>query len=224
MRPLSKKLLNFHVEVERMAKYMTDANRARLRITPEQHAQFTGLMDRWSKAYFAYINPETHTPPVVLAINRVYDEFIVVVRAIRRQLKNDPNLHLTGDDYLEMGIHMDKPTRTRSVIPDFAPVITQIKINHLANEFEVRRPTSEDIEHLALPKGYKVSRKLAIVDPGSPPPLTNAYKTIDSVGHGRFTLNFSPADEGRVGYIICAYANRREESGPPSSPLKFYIN
>ena len=206
-----------------MSAYLTAQNRARLGINDAQHQQFLALLSEWNSAYTAYTNPQAHDDAAVLAMRRSYTSMDALVRGLRLQIKHNRALTLTSEDYQSLGIHRDKQTRTRATAPEHAPIIALLGTTHLENEFQVQQPDSEHFHHLALPPGPKLARKLAVTAPGSPAPTPQDYRPIDASGKSKFKLIFAPADEGNIGYLICAYFNRRGEHGPQSPPLRFYI-
>lgn len=223
MRPLSKKLLDFNTQLTSMSNYLTDANRTRLGVSSEQYATFTAIMDEWSPAFKAYSSPLTQTPAVLGEIHKLHKEALAFVRMLRRQIKHNGTITLTGDDYQSLYIHQDKKTATRINPPDYAPDIVLLDSHHLTNTFEAKRPGSENVGHLALPKHMKLARRLAITESASPAPPLEAYQPINNIGRSRFILTFSEADHNKTGWLICAYYNPRGEHGPESSPLSFSI-
>lgn len=223
MARLSQRFLDFHVEIESFIGYLTIDNQARLGVSDAQYQRLLALLQQWSPVYQNYIKPETRTAPVNASIQSIYKEFSAEIRGLQQQIKKDRSITLTAEDYEKLYIHKDKSTITRPNRPDKAPELVLLNTAHLENEFEAHLPNSEDIRHLALPAGWKLSRKIAVVGPTDPPPLAQDYRPIDSVGRGKFKLTFAPADEGKIGYIICTYFNRRGEYGPESPPLRFHI-
>ncbi len=51
--------------------------------------------------------------------------------ALRQQLKNNANITLTAEDYVTIGIHIDKTTRTPSPLPTIAPINILLDTRHL---------------------------------------------------------------------------------------------
>lgn len=155
-------------------------------------------------------------------MSEIYQELGHFVRGLQQQLKNSAAITLTPDDHQNLYIHIDKQTRTRINPPDFAPVLTLIRTEHLICEFQAVVPYSDEVDHIALPKHMKLGRKIAVVPAGTPPTEAN-YHTIDSVGRSKFRITFAPAEADMDGYLICAYYNPRGENGPESKPLQFRI-
>lgn len=219
---VSQVYLDFDAQLTSMTTYLTSENQTRLGIPTEQFAEYTTLTTAWDTALAAYTDPATHTPAAVLAIRESYNDTHEFVIALRQQIKNNASIELLPADYTSLYINVDKTTRTRINPPDYAPVITLIESTHLICQFDVTVPTSEEVNHVALPMHMSIGRRLAVVANGTEP--TDAdYKSIDNVGRSKFRISFVSAEEGMDGYLICSYFNPRGEHGPESVPLKFRI-
>lgn len=219
---ISQTYLDFDAQLETMEAYLTEANRTRLGVSDAQNTEFTTLKATWDSALSDYKDPATHTPTAVMAMGESYSETAEFIFALRQQIKNNASITLTPDDYANLYIHVDKTTRSRINPPDYAPSVTLIESTHLVCKFDVTVPTSEEVNHLALPAHMNIARLLAVMPDGTDP-TENDYEPIDNVGRSKFSLSFMPAEEGMQGYLICSYFNPRGEHGPQSSPLKFRI-
>ena len=107
-------------------------------------------------------------------------------------------------------------------VVDYPPSLTEIENTHGFIRIDATVPTSEEINHVALPPDMRIGRKLATVPFGQEPTAAD-YHIIDSVGRSKFTISFTPAEVGMDGYLVCYYFNHRGDHGPDSAPLKFRI-
>ncbi len=85
-------------------------------------------------------------------------------------------------------------------------------------------PTPERENHLGLPPDVsQIGRKIVILPRGEAEPKASDYKTINSVGTRRFTMQWQPEQSGQHCYLITWFMNYRGETGPESLPLMMPI-
>lgn len=87
-----------------------------------------------------------------------YDAATEEVHALQQQIKNDPKVDLSGDDYTALHIHQDKTTRTPTPAETVAPSINEIETKHLENRFRASYPSGVGEAHMRLPYFAKANR------------------------------------------------------------------
>ena len=219
---LSQKYLDFDAEAKAAMQYLPDTF-ARLGISQEQYDRLVAELTAWTAALSLYIDPQTHTPAAIENMRMQYDTFYHSILAMRQQLKNDSDITLTADDYTALGIHIDKTTRTRSRVPDVAPISVLLETNHLVNEIVTSQPVQGEERHRAMPDDVqRIGRAIAYAAEGVTP-TRDQYHAIDSVGVTSYRIVSLPSEVGMICWLITWYINPRGETGPESEPLSFRV-
>ena len=118
---IAKRYLEFDAEAKEFMNHLSGAY-SRLAVSQRQYERMSGELAEWTAALALYIDPNTHTPAAVQNARAQYNLFHRSILALRRQLKNSQDIDLTADDYAALGVHKDKTTRTRPLVPNIAPV------------------------------------------------------------------------------------------------------
>jgi hypothetical protein len=235
---LSQKLSDFNTEVTNSVPFLvTPANVTRLKIDPQTVTDAGNFKTDWDSKYGFYINPSTHTDQSVIDINTAYHNFHPFMEGVKKMLKHNMTITLTGTDYSNLHIHIDQPHRTHIPRPAFAPANQLIKSTHLVARIFTSnpQPSFENETHLPVDV-VKVGRKVAVMFPfitppgpiggggvATPMPSPEQYHSIEAIGSTTFDLVFEPEQEGATAYLITWYLNARGEAGPPSAPYAFKI-
>ena len=196
----------------------------RLGVSGQQVAELKREAKTWSAIYAEYTNPNTRTRAVIMQIEEDYTRINTLVHTVQQQVKNNAKVTLTGDDHTAMGIHLDKPTRTRVPVQTVAPMVENFEMHHLQNRFRTSYPDSAGDFHRRLPAYNQLLHKVAY-SATADEPADAAYDHISVSGRSSFTV-ISPPDTavGTYGYVKCCYVNSRGETGPDSAPLQFMVN
>ena len=220
----SKAYATFNSELEHIISYST-ANQKRLQITDAVLQILKDDWTLWQSHYEPYLDPGRRTPLVSQSVKTAYHDIDAYLRRFKQSVKMNVNITLTDSDYGNLYIHKDKTARRHHKAPEYAPVINLLSSEHLLNEFELldSRPGAEHRRHFPIDVVY-AGRKLALVSADAPPPADTDYRTLTQTSRVIFNLHFSPADEGKKGYLITWYVNERGEVGPQSKPVSFYVN
>src|ERR1035437_266340 len=186
------------------------ANMLRLRVLVSQTDALAIDLTDWDTKFGVYSHIATQTHGSIGDINTKYDYLHHETNLIRQQIKNDPNVILTGTDRTVLDIPED-PTPRGHVLPSVTgPVNTQLRATHLQSEIFTSNPVAGHETEKALPEGVvKIGRKLAVVKMGDLLPAANLYNGLPSVGSTVFHLLFREEQTNMQAYIITWYINNR---------------
>src|SRR6185295_7173047 len=96
---LSNVILVFNVFLPQFVNYIV-ANASHLNIPPAQVTILQGHLTAWGIKFTAYITPATHNTASINDINTLYSTISAYTDNTKQQIKNDQNVTLNGDDYL----------------------------------------------------------------------------------------------------------------------------
>ena len=219
---ISKIFLRFNAELADVFTY-AKAHQKSLQISDSTIKALTNDLTIWSSSFDLYQNDSTRTIAITRQVRTNYEDISSYLHRFQRNLKESPRVHLTDADYIGLHIHKNKPRRGHIPKPAIAPQIGLLATSHLHNEFEITDPNRPDQNHHAFPDDIAgAGRKLAIVAADATPTKAD-YSTLSNTGRTMFTINFTPHQEGKRGYLVAWYVNSRGEMGPESKSLSFLI-
>ncbi|MEI6816305.1 MAG: hypothetical protein WCL14_06815 [Bacteroidota bacterium] len=219
---LSQKLSDFDAEMNNSVPYIESTGTAgRLQISGTKVTSLHDKRELWDPLYDSYKDPLTHAESVK-DINDLYDKFHAEIEDLKKQLKSNTDIVLTGTDYSKIHIHVDLDHRHHVEKSTIAPANTCTKITHLVNRFFTFNPTSgqEAVKH--LPKDVKkIGRKVVYTNHGEPVPARDKFLLIDAIGTSSYDIVHATENAHKKGYLITWYLNNRGEAGPESDPFPF---
>jgi hypothetical protein len=222
---LSQIYLDFNVEQKSILDYISvPENKDRLKIDDTQVTKAQGYNTEWVEKLTKYSNVDTHTPPAVKDMQVIYDTYHGFTQGLKRQIKNNQAITLTGDDYRNLYIHEDLDPRSH--IP--RPVITpdnsiQLQTHQRAQIFTFN-PNPPFQKEVALPADVKkIGRKIAFGKMDDPCPDAGLFHTIESIGSTVYDIIFAEENVGQKAWLKTCYMNARGEEGPWSMPLPITI-
>ena len=219
---LSQKLADFDAEMNDSVPYIeTTGTAARLQISSTKVTSIHDKRVLWNPLYLSYKDPLTHAESVK-DINDLYDVFHKEIEGLKKQLKANSEITLTGTDYKKIHIHIDLDHRHHVAKPTIAPESTCTKITHLVNRFFTFNATSgqETVKH--LPEDVKkIGRKVAYTNHGDPIPSRDKFSLLDAIGTSSYDIVHAIENAHKKGYLITWYLNNRGEAGPESDPYPF---
>jgi len=223
---ISARYTEFNNALSTMNTYLAAGDNAtRLMVLPAQVTALADALAAWTPVFNTYMDPNTRTRAAILAVRQRYETDVELVRGVQQQLKNNANITLTGDDRLALGVHLDKPTRTRVPVQTVAPLVEPYEIKHMETKFRTSYPDSAGDFHRRMPAYNSLLIKTAFVASDAPAPADADYDHITMSGRDRFTITPPPnTPVGAHGYVKCCYVNSRGEMGPDSAPLMFLVN
>jgi hypothetical protein len=234
---ISQRYSDFNTEVTSSVPYLVlPANVTRLQLPSQTVTDIGTNFTNWGNKWTPYIDPAQHTDISVININNAYHSFHPLIEGVKKMLKSNTAITLTGDDYGSIHIHQDLDHRAHVPRPTVAPANQVIKTSHLVTKIFTNNPQEGFENQTKLPVDVKkVGRKIAVVPPfvtpippggggaAFPVPLPEQYMTLEPIGSTIYDLVFQPEQEGAMAYIITYYINPRGEAGPPSAPFAFRI-
>lgn len=223
---LSKVYEDFDKETGSISAYLdTPATVARLKVEAEQVTLLqTGRAD-WKSNYAKYVDPLTHTPPVVMDTKTSYKEFRKFINALKKGIKNNPTVELTGDDYSALYIHKDAERRKAVPRPTIYPANTLVKQAYCSATIFTSNPNPPFEKETSLPKDVtKIGRKVAFTKKDEAAPDIKSYVTLEAIGATIWEWNYEADKIGLIGWVITYYLNNRGEAGPDSRPLSFTLS
>ncbi|MBE8189286.1 MAG: hypothetical protein HAW58_00065 [Candidatus Thioglobus sp.] len=224
---LSNQYNGFNALLSSIEAYLLDTpNSIRLKVADTQLAEITAEKVTWDANYLKYLDPATHNRAVILETERLYKITYATISGLQQQVKNNAEVELIGDDYTQLGIHLDKTTRTPTPVETVAPNIVMVKASRLSNEFYTTYPDPEGNAHRRLPHRNNLLIKVAhVASSAEPPPAENDYDEVYQSGRSTFTL-VAPIDTplGTIGYVKACYSTFTGKMGPSSEAFQFVIN
>jgi len=197
---------------------------ARLGISTTRVASITAHKLTFVDCYGLYIDPATHTPPVVASMNAIYDIFHPEMLALKQQLNADMDITLTMEDYASLFIHQDVDKRSKVPAPKFAPLNQIIKQNRLVTTVFTSNPIApHETEKFKPVDVALIGRKMIIVEADEAIPAQEKFLPLDPIGAVIFDIVFKLEDIGKIAYLITWYQSPTGESGPISEPLQIKI-
>ncbi len=87
------------------------------------------------------------------------------------------------------------------------------------------RATGAGIDYRGMPHGAtRLMREIAVTESVAAPPTDADFRAIDTVGRAEHNVMWPPDSQNKFGWLRTRWANRREESGPPSEVVQVAIN
>ena len=222
---LNQKYSDLHAETDTSVPYLNvPGTSIRLAIPDSRMLSINQDKDRFDKAYGIYANVLTHTEQSLIDVEAQYVIFHPEIEGLKKQLKSNMDITLTGDDYTGIHIHQDEAHRHKVPAPAFAPGNQVIKQTHLISRIFTNNPNTPHQKETHKPIDVaKVGRTIAKVKIGDPEPAADKYDPLANIGAVQYDLVFNAEDEGLEAYLITWYISPTGEVGPPSKPLKFII-
>ena len=168
-----------------------------------------------------YKAAETHTAAVI-DMKAIYAILHPEMENLKKQLKANTDIVLTGTDYTKIHIHEDADARVHVPKPTITPGNSTSNTSHCANKFFAFNPTEGEEAKKALPVDVKkIGRKVYYANHGDPLPALDKYTLLDAIGTSTFTIVCTAEQAHKQGYLITWYINNRGEAGPESDPFPF---
>src|SRR5207249_3215550 len=122
------------------------------------------------------------TTVIVRDVQRLYKDFYRALKDIKKQIKHNKSVALTGNDYTKLHIHVDQARRAHIPRPEFAPANTVIKTSRLVVKIFTGNPQPSFENETSLPADVaKIGRKLAVVTTTTPPDAAQ-YHALENIG------------------------------------------
>ena len=218
---VSKRYTDFQSETGYLLQYLS-FHFERIGVSIEQVLSVLDWHDRYSVAYRKYADPLKHTSAIVAEMATLHKEGVELISGLRHQIKNDKQITLTAEDYVRLGIHIDKTGRTKPPLLTTAPLIVSAEIKPRSNKFQsVNYDETGKIRHY-LPRRTQLIIKVAYSADGKPEAKDYDVAMVSS--KAIFTIITPPEiPKSMKGFVKAAYRNSTGES-PYSKPLEFAIN
>ena len=188
------------------------ANIIRFGITPSLSSDLTTNQTAFNTNFGLYVDPTTHSTPVVNDMNVSYMDCYRITEGIRRQIKANTTVVLTGLERLILAIPTPPPPRRHVATPDIEPVVVCVFKTELMLRFIAFDPTNPF--RRAKPKDVSaIGIKTVIVNAGAPTPGIKDYIIQNPENLTEFEMLFTSDQVGKTLYIICYYLNGRNEPG-----------
>ena len=220
---LSQVFSDFNTEVNESVSYI-DANKVRLKVDPAQATEELTFLTDWNLKYPLYTGALTHNASTVKDIQDLYHLFHPSLSGLKKQMKNNKAVTLTGTDFGKMHIHQDAATRAHIPRPAFAPTNTLLKNTHLVNQIFTSNPNPPHEKETNLPVDVdKIGRSICYTKVGDPAPAPELYHHIESIGATVYDIVSNALNVGMVANMITFYINSTGEEGPASAPISFIV-
>ena len=222
---LSVKLIRYNAWLIVAIPYLLQpANITKFRLTVDQVNALTSYLAQWGTIYGLYADALTHTPGSITNIDNLYDILHPYMEGVKKQIQNDPNVILSGDD--RTILHIPVPASHRVHVPgtSYSPAVAVLRLLHLIARLFVFNPNVGHETEIHKPTDVaKIGRKTAVVKAGDLPPTIDKYIHLDDIGTTEFNLEFTPDQVGMICYIICWYISPTGEPGPVCLAYSFPI-
>ena len=97
------------------------ANVIRFGITPDQNTALTNAKADFDSKFTLYVDPAKHSTPVVNDMNVSYLAAFKITEGVRKQIKGNTSVVLTGTERLTLGIPLPTPQRRHVEVPGISP-------------------------------------------------------------------------------------------------------
>ena len=168
---LDQKLSDLHADSQVSVSYLhSEGVSLRLNVSDTLLESIDGHKTANDTKYDIYKNPLTHTAQSIIDAHQTYDVFHTEMEALKKQLKSNMDIELTGADIIALYIHQDETPRHKVPAPKFSPKNIVTKQTHLVTRIFTINPTDGHQTEKHKPSGVaKVGRKLAKVVASSEP-------------------------------------------------------
>lgn len=200
-------------------------NAARLLITDGLYTQLVADLAKWEAQYLVYNDVANRSRSVVANTKTMYDDLFSKYNHLKRSLKNNLEIELLDDDYVNLSLHRNKPRGTVPA-PTEVPVITQLKDEHLLSYFQISYRQLPDFNHRNWPDGVNAANIEYFMqeDASKVPPTSSQFSLLKTTSQCTFSLEFNSDDEGKRVFLKVAYLNPKKEAGPFSEVISFVIS
>lgn len=188
------------------------ANRIRFGVTPDQATNLTSALAIFTACFGLYVDPNSYSTPIVNDMNVAYFNCFQLTEAIRKQIKNNLLITLSGIERLILSIPVPVPRRNNVSVPDIQPVGVCILKASLLMRFICFDPTNP-FRRAKPPGAFSIGYKTVIVPTGSPAPNIKDYIAQNPEKNTEFEVLFTSPQVGETLYIICYYISNRGEVG-----------
>ena len=220
---LSVKIMLYNFFIRAFVPFvLIPANKLRFGITPDQETSLNNHLLKFTTNFDLYTDPAKHSEPVINDTNVAYQNAMTVVEGVRKQIKSNSTVELSGLDLVILNIPVSTPRRNHVNVPDKEPVVVCVMKSPLLMRFIAFDPTNPfkrakpaDVEAIGI--------KTAIVPTGSLPPNIKDYVIQTPENNTEFEILFNSAQVGQTFYIICYYLNNRNEAGKDGLPFSITI-
>lgn len=198
----------------RKADGTPSANAIRLGISAAEVTRLFALLTAFLLAYARYTNPDTHGQAAVHAMKVADKNAFAVILPLRQKLKYSGLLK--PRDYLALGIHENKTSRTHAAVPNTVPDFMLIAWHPLLLIFALHNGT----HRTALPRRHKIAIEIAIVEAGVIPTESD-YRFHNPSSRSRFKFIFDAHQIGMHIYVRIAFENNagRGQLSPPKQAI-----
>lgn len=190
------------------------ANPALFGLQPADGAAITSVVNDYDAAYAIAVNPSTRTPSTIAAKDSAKGAMIPILRLYAQTIKL--NQGVSNENKIALGIHVNDALPSPVPPPTSLPLMTITGARHLYQEIKIQAtetPTSK-----AKPAGsvgaviFTYIGITAGVDPS-----TGLFNVINTKTPA--SLQFQPADVGKIATSWARWFNRKGELGPWSLPI-----
>ena len=220
---LSVKIMLYNFFLRAFVPYvLIPANKVKFGITPDQVTNLGESLTDFTDNFDLYSDPETHDTPVINDMNVSYESCFLLTEGIRKQIKSNSTIVLSGLDRRMLNIPVPPPRRSHVKVPDIKPVVVCVFKTELLMKFIVFDPNNPFRK--AKPPGVaSIGVKVAITAAGAPAPGIKDYVVKTPENSTEFEMLFTADQVGKTFYIICYYLNARNEEGKDGLPYSVTI-
>lgn len=172
------------------------------------------VVDAWDTAYATATNPATRTPSTIAAKDSAKGAMVPILRFYAQTVKL--NQGVTNENKIALGIHVNDAGPTPVPVPPTAPALTLDSQRHLSMTLRARDQATPSSN--AKPFGViggEIATTIGVAIATDP----NAALFTRIQTKTPFTLDFAPADVGKICTIWSRWFNRKGELGPWSNSL-----
>lgn len=194
------------------------ANPATYGLLTADGVQIAAVVDPWDLAYAVAVNPSTRTPSTIAAKDSAKGAMLPELRFYSQQVK--ANMGVSNELKMALGIHINDAGPTPIPVPTTQPALTidyQIQGAAVLRVRDQSTPTSNAKPFGVL--GGEVA--VTIGTDAATDPNAAAFRRIQT--KTPFTIDFTPAENGKVATIWERWFNRKGELGPWSTPISLIV-
>ena len=197
-------------------------NILRFGITPDQSDSLAFGLPDFGEKFKLYVDPHEYSTPVVNDMTVSYLSCLKTSDSIRKQIKSNPLIKLTGIERWILDIPTPAPYRAHVKVPDIQPAVVCVFQSAMFMKFVAFDPSApfkrgkpKDVSSIGI--------KICIVDKGAPAPDIKDYINQTPEKNIEFEMLFTADQVGKTLYIICFYLNNRNEAGKDGLPFSVTI-
>ncbi len=219
---LSQAYSDYMVEVRESIPYIESSGIAsRLHITTGKVTILSDALTIGNGIYGRYTNTDSHAG-AVKDMKEWYDATHKITEDLKKVLKANDEITLTGTDYMKIHIHENLDPRKKVPGSTITPENDCIKTTHCVNRIFTSNPTEGYQAETALPTDVKqVGRKVVYVKHGDAMPARSAFTLLPAIGATTYDIICTPEQAHMQGYLITWYISPTGEPGPECDPYPF---